>query len=319
MMHFTDQIPARAFGFHSDKTVLGFKQTLSRVGRIVPIDVTHAFDPMFFEQMRLWWEWKDTRAPLFISGPTGCGKTSGVLQFLARVRCPAITFTCRAHTDKNDLVGNYAVVESGGFVWQDGPAALAWRYGLTLVINEFTLAPAEVWVSANDILEGDAIVNERTGEVIERHANARVIITDNTLPAGDDSEYLSRNDQDASVIDRCWHIRMHYLDGPTEAAMLTKKLRETNAIGRFENDAIAAAVRFAQKSREPNTARCMHPISSRVLERFLSVFFRMREAGNKTGFDLLEKALSLSLTAGLNDEEQTYLQQLAHFEFAAVR
>ena len=319
MMQFTDCISARAFGLDSDKTVLGFKLDTSRIGRIVPIDTTHSFDKDFFEALRLWWEWDDTRAPLFISGPTGCGKTSGAMQFLARVGAHAATVTCRARMDKNDLIGAYTVAQEGGFIWQDGPASAAWRHGLVLVINEFTLAPPEVWVSANDILEGDALVNDRTGEVLARHPNTRVIITDNTAPGGDASDYLARNDQDASVIDRCWHIRLNYPDAESEVAMLEAKLRSiTDSFGPFEDKAVRAAVRFARKSRESQTLECSHPVSCRVLERFLGILFRMRNAETEKGSDVLEKALNLALTAGLSRDDTAYLQQLAHFEFAAV-
>ena len=325
MMQFTDEISARKFGFDSEKTVHGFKDQPTRFGRIARIDVAHAFDAAFFEKMKMWWEWEDTCAPLFISGPTGCGKTSGVMQFLARLNAPAITLTCRARMDKNDLIGNFTVADGGGFSWQDGPASLAWRHGLTLVINEFTLAPAEVWVSANDILEGDAIVNERTGEVLKRHANTRVIITDNTAPASESSFYLARNGQDAGVVDRCWHIRMDYLESEKEVAMLVEKFTRFaahfgKAFGAFEKKAIDAAVRFARKSREENDAVCIHPISSRVLERFLGIYFEMREnaKSHAKATDLVEAALSLALTAGLGTSEKDYLQQLAHFEFAKI-
>lgn len=319
MMQFTDCISARAFGLDSDKTVLGFKQDISRIGRIVPIDPAHSFDPDFFEALRLWWEWNDTRAPLYISGPTGCGKTSGVMQFLARVGARASTVTCRARMDKNDLIGSYTVCEQGGFIWQDGPASAAWRHGLVLVINEFTLAPPEVWVSANDILEGDALVNDRTGEVLARHPNTRVIITDNTAPGGDATDYLARNDQDASVIDRCWHIRLNYPDAGAEAAMLEAKLRPyTDSFGPFEAKAVRAAVRFARKSWESASLQCSHSVSCRVLERFLGILFRMKTATANPSSDVLEKALSLALTAGLSQDDTAYLQQLAHFEFASL-
>ena len=319
MMQFTDCISARAFGLDSDKTVLGFKLDASRIGRIVPIDKNHAFEETFFEALRLWWEWDDTRAPLYISGPTGCGKTSGVMQFLARVGARATTVTCRARMDKNDLIGSYTVREQGGFTWQDGPASTAWRHGLVLVINEFTLAPPEVWVSANDILEGDALANDRTGEVIVRHPNTRVIITDNTAPGADTTDYLARNDQYASVIDRCWHVRLNYPDADTEAAMLQAKLRGiTASFGAFESEAVRAAVRFARKSRQSDSLTCSHPVSCRVLERFLGILFRMRSTASENVSDILEKALSLALTAGLNKDDTAYLQQLAHFEFASL-
>jgi len=317
-MQFNTKIPAKEFGGAIKHPILGFcKGETPPYGRIAPIDLAHAFDAKTLDALRLWWEWYDTRSPLFISGPTGCGKTSTVMQFLARVHAPAVTITCRSRMDKQDLIGNFVVKEGtdNGFAWQDGPACLAWRYGLTLVINEFTVAPPEIWVSANDILEGDAIVNERTGEVIPRHANTRVIITDNMAPAGGATSYLNRNDQDASVIDRCWHIRMDYLPADVEEGMLAKTLSEHFDIGLAEKKAISAAVRVARKSREENGAKCTHPLSSRVLVRFLGILFRMSKDAPK-GADVVADALALTLTSGLDESECAYLQQLAHFEFA---
>ena len=172
-MQFTARIPARSFGFESEHTVLGFEPThiATLAARSITPDPEHLFEAEFFEEMRLWWEWDDTRSPLYISGPSGCGKTSTVLQFLARVHAPAVTVTCRRRTEKSDLIGQWGMDGSGGFAWFDGPAAIAWRYGCVLVINEFSLAPPEVWVAVNDLFEGDALYIERTGG-IPTHASS---------------------------------------------------------------------------------------------------------------------------------------------------
>lgn len=320
-MNFTTEIPSKEFGVHSKRPVLGFtKGENPPYGRIAPIDTAHVFDVKTFEALRLWWEWEDTRSPLFISGPTGCGKTSTVMQFLARVNAPAVTITCRSRMDKNDLIGNFVIREGGegenAFAWQDGPASLAWRHGLVLVINEFTMAPPEVWVSANDLLEGDSIVNERTGEVIPKHPNARVIITDNVVPAGEVSAYLARNDQDRSVVDRCWHVRMDYLDAKVEEAMLEKKLSAYFDLDTKEKACVKAAVRMARKSREQTPMGAI-PVSSRVLVRFLSILFRMREDAPYS-LNMVENALNLALTSGLCESEGSILLQLANFEFASL-
>ena len=227
MMHFNARIPARAFGFESDHTVLGFKPTQKTpaAARLITPDEDHLFDPEFFEELRLWWEWDDTRSPLYISGPSGCGKTSTVLQFLARVQAPVVTITCRRRTEKNDLIGQWGINASGGFSWFDGPAAIAWRHGCVLVINEFSLAPAEVWVALNDLFEGDALFIERKRELIARHPNARVIVTDNCRcgGAGMDSQYLARNLQDTSTIERFWHLEARWPAREAEKMLLMRK------------------------------------------------------------------------------------------------
>ena len=62
-------------------------------------------------------------------------------------------FTARPRMDRRELIGRW-VLGPNGMTWVDGPAALAWRNGWVLLINEFSAAPPEVWVSANDLLKG---------------------------------------------------------------------------------------------------------------------------------------------------------------------
>ena len=69
------------------------------------------------------------------------------------MQMPAVVFTARPRMDRRELIGRW-VLGPSGMTWVDGPAALAWRNGWVLLINEFSAAPPEVWVSANDLLEG---------------------------------------------------------------------------------------------------------------------------------------------------------------------
>lgn len=209
-MTFTSCIPAQNFGLASEITIPGFQPlqlSSPAPAQFVAVDPCHVFEESFLEDFALWWTWHDTRTPLYIAGPTGCGKTTSVLQFLARVNVPVISVTCSRRFVKDDLVGRWGANE-GSFAWIDGPATIAWKTGAVLLINEFSLAPPEVWVGANDIFEGQPITIEKTGLSIPRHDNARVIVTDNcrcgTLP---ESAYSSRNQQDVSTCDRFWHLQ----------------------------------------------------------------------------------------------------------------
>lgn len=209
-MTFTSCIPAQNFGLASETTIPGFQPlqlSSPAPAQFVAVDPCHVFEESFLEDFVLWWTWHDTRTPLYIAGPTGCGKTTSVLQFLARVNVPVISVTCSRRFVKDDLVGRWGAHE-GSFAWIDGPATIAWKTGAVLLINEFSLAPPEVWVGANDIFEGQPITIEKTGLSIPRHDNARVIVTDNcrcgTLP---ESAYSSRNQQDVSTCDRFWHLK----------------------------------------------------------------------------------------------------------------
>ncbi len=327
-MRFTHRIPARAFGFQSDNTVLGFlpRCVPACLARTVAVDPNHTFSPLFFETMKLWWEWDDTRTPLYISGPTGCGKTTTAMQFLARVHAPVVTLTCRRRMDKNELIGSWgADAASGRFCWHDGPALTAWRYGYVLLINEFTAAPPEVWVSANDILEGDAIVNERTGEIVERHPNARVIITDNCrMQADSTTGYRGRHLQDMSVADRFWHLRADFLSPQDECRVLAAATKAHSK--HLSEDLITSILRActsfaAQTRRLASTAAgstACPALSTRVLIRFTGILFALMQADSRMSADKLTLALQMSYANALETEAAAALLQLAHLEFAGV-
>ena len=156
-----------------------------------------------------------------IMGPSGSGKTSTAMQFCARLGIPVVSVTARARMDRRELLGHWAL-QGGETRWIDGPALLAWKHGWTLLINEFSAAPADMWVSCNDILEGLPLDNGATGELVVPHPMTRVIVTDNTRGHSSeiDEGFFGRQIQDRSVIDRFWHMRMEGLGEAEEASLL---------------------------------------------------------------------------------------------------
>ncbi len=326
MMHFTARVPARNFGFLSERTVLGFQsQPKAPAGaRFITPDPDYVFAPDFFERLRLWWEWTDTSAPLFISGPAGCGKTSAVLQFLARVHAPVVSLTCRRRMDKYELIGQWgADPVTRDLVWTDGPALTAWRRGCVLLVNEMTSAPADVWVSANDLLEGDALVVDRTGEMVPRHPNARVIFTDNR-PLGDASEtqqYLGRHAQDLSVTDRCWHLAANYPDEALERQLLLRKTapHQQGLDAQRVEAIIREAVRFARATRvmPPDPRQAFPaPLSTRSLVRFAELLLCF--AATPGMEHPVRTALSLTLADGLSEDAAAAMQHAAQFDYAEL-
>ena len=326
-MQFTTRIPARTFGFESDKTVLGFlAHTVARpkMARTVPVDPDHVFDVRFFERLRLWWEWHDTRSRLFISGPSGCGKTSTVMQFLARVNAPVISITCRQRMDKSDFIGQWGMQE-GKFQWFDGPASVAWRYGCVLVINEFSLAPPEIWVALNDLFEGDALTNARRGEVIPRHPNARIIITDNIRCCDPQSAmaYRDRHVQDPSSAERFWHLTADWIDADAEKRLLTRRALAVRATPDFDvapwveaATALAAHTRSAEGVRIAGNRR-VPALSTRVLIRLVEIIVRTLSEGSPCK-DVLKDALDLAIAQALSVDAAAALQEMAHFDSASA-
>ncbi len=222
--------------------------------RIPQLHPHYVFTSEVFDDLSEWWRSAPTE-PLVISGPTGSGKTSAVLEWCARLRMPVVSVTARARMDKRELLGRW-VLESGAMRWVDGPAALAWRHGWLLLVNEYSAAPPEMWVSANDLLEGLPLEIDQTGEILPKHPCARVVLTDNTRGhAAESGEgYFGRHLQDRSVVDRCWHMRIEGLSEEDEAELLLKTVPERIRLRAGEARLREVCAKLAQAAAESRTA-----------------------------------------------------------------
>ena len=308
-MLFTNRISTAAFGLNArtERFVLGFQPREGMKAK----DPNFVFDPFRLEQTRLWWETADAE-PLCLNGPTGCGKTSFIREFLLRVNAPFVELTCHRKLDKSALLGGFVPTQKG-FEWRDGPAARAWREGLVLVINEFSIAPPEIWVAANDILEGGSLYIPQTGETIARHPNARVVITDNMALGADAADgYLGRESQDLSTVDRFWHIRCGYPAKEIELDIIRRKTADVavGLPGEEVTSLIEAAIRFAADSRNPQADSPIPAISTRVLIRMMRIILNWAHSKVKE-VDINKLSIELSIGNALNDDVREQLLTLS--------
>ena len=68
------------------------------------------------------------RMPMMLKGPTGCGKTRFVEHMAWKLNKPLITVACNEDMTASDLVGRF-LLDANGTRWQDGPLAMAARFG----------------------------------------------------------------------------------------------------------------------------------------------------------------------------------------------
>jgi len=161
--------------------------------------------------------------PLYVFGPTGCGKTSCIKQLAARLNYPVFEVTGHGRLEFADLVGHLAV-KDGNMVFEYGPLALAMRYGGLLLLNEIDITPPDVAAGLNSVLDGSPLcIAENGGELIVPHPMFRFAATANTNGGGDETGlYQGTQRQNIAWLDRFMLCELSYPQPEVEKSLLAK-------------------------------------------------------------------------------------------------
>jgi nitric oxide reductase NorQ protein len=119
------------------------------------------------------------RMPMMLKGPTGCGKTRFVEYMAWRLGKPLITVACNEDMTASDLVGRF-LLDASGTRWQDGPLALAARYGAICYLDEVVEARQDTTVVIHSLTDARRMLPlEKKGELIEAHPDFQIVISYN--------------------------------------------------------------------------------------------------------------------------------------------
>lgn len=112
---------------------------------------------------------------VLLEGPTGSGKTSGVLAYAAKNRHRFYSVSSSVGLEPSQLFGKF-IPNSGGastaqFVWQDGPVTDLVRHGGVLLLNEVNFIPERVGTVLFSLLDKRREIQlvDNKGEVIRAH------------------------------------------------------------------------------------------------------------------------------------------------------
>ncbi|MCD8340190.1 MAG: MoxR family ATPase [Burkholderiales bacterium] len=324
-------VDIKTFGLERSGSILGYRnQSLDPLSKsLIPeADPTYVFQEQQLGIMSAWWE-SANEEPLFISGPHGSGKTSFVNQFCARVGAPVVSLTARSRLDRTDLTGHWVIGKDKSMSYVDGPITRAWKHGYVFVANEMSAAPADFWLSINELLEGAPLFLEETGEVIKRHPRARIIMTDNIRGITDDAfgRYLGRNVQDPAVMDRCWKLRLEYIDADSEIKLIESKIPEVEVHGidfpAWKKEFAKRLRKAAERVREAYCGiNCSQPIeatiSTRVLLRLKDLLLISCTSKDLDYREALHWALRVSLTESVDPASALTVEKLVEAELGSI-
>lgn len=215
---------------------------------------------------------------LFITGPTGSGKTSSILEIAARLFWPTQSVTCHGRMELTDLIGIYGLSskapgQAPEMAFEYGPLAVAMRDGHILVLNEVDMMEPSELSGLNDILEGrPLVIAQNGGEMIKPHPMFRVVVTGNTSGNGDSTGlYAGTMIQNLAAMDRYRMIHVGYLPAEVESKVLAKSASDLPEFIRESMINVANDIRYLFVGDDASSQQLSITMSTRTLKRWATL------------------------------------------------
>lgn len=139
--------------------------------------------------------------PVFITGPSGNGKTLSIEQVCALLGREYVCASMTPETDEGDLLGNYVLIDNQ-MVWRDGIVTVAARRGAVLCLDEIDYG-AQNLSCLQRVLEGKPFLLKKKGEVVTPKDGFQIIATANTKGKGsEDGRYMFTNVLNEAFLER---------------------------------------------------------------------------------------------------------------------
>ena len=121
----------------------------------------------------------DTKLPVMLKGPTGCGKTRFVEYMAHYLNKPLITVSCHEDLFASDLIGRY-LLKHDETVWVDGPLTQAVRHGAICYLDEIVEARKDTTVVIHPLTDNRRTLSiDKKGETISAHPDFLMVISYN--------------------------------------------------------------------------------------------------------------------------------------------
>ena len=121
----------------------------------------------------------NSRIPVMVKGPTGCGKSRFIEYMAWKLQKPLITVACNEDMTAADLVGRF-LLDENGTRWQDGPLTVAARIGAICYLDEVVEARQDTTVVIHPLTDHRRVLPlDKKGELLEAHPGFQLVISYN--------------------------------------------------------------------------------------------------------------------------------------------
>lgn len=238
---------------------------------------------------------------LLMVGPTGCGKTSLVVELASLLNTPIQRINLDGDVRSSDFLGQMSLTVDSKTgqsvtVWTDGVLPRAMRRGHWLILDELDAAPPQILMTCQAVLEVGhrLVIKENSGEVIHPHPDFRIVATANTLGHGDQSGlYAGTNVINEATLDRFGIVIEYGYPEIKEEAAIVRAKSDVSAKQAKQMCDVAKKVRDGAKNDE-----CFCTFSTRKLINWGVLIVKL---------DNHERAAQYTVLQRLNAEDCKYV------------
>ncbi len=296
---------AKTFDLEELPEELSVSGYAERTPFVPAIDPTYRFRKELLSDLLAWHMLGGTEG-LYLTGPTGSGKSTLITQASARLNIPVQRVTAHSRLETPELVGHYALVD-GSMSFVDGPLTTAMREGHWFLLDEIDLLDPATAAGLNGIVEGaPLVIPEKGGEMVVAAPGFAFIATGNTAGSGDQTGlYQGTLRQNLAFLDRFWMVEVDYPTAEQETAILAQSAPAVPEEIRKGMVSYAAEVRKLFLGGQIEVT-----LSTRTLIRWakLAEFFRPMAAQGKNP---LHHALERALSFRAEPESRSALAEIA--------
>ena len=249
--------------------------------------------------------------PLWISGPTGCGKTDALKNVFAALHIPTVIVSAKSSTEPDDILGRVQL-RNGNTVFVPGDLLKAYEKGYAIIFDEIDGYNPEVIMACHRLLER-AVITLDDGTIITPASRIYMAATANTRGDGQGGDvYTATNIFNMASLSRFERWEMTY-----PSAFVEEQILENSFNGKLQSSILKNMVKTAADIRRAyQDGNCPSPISIRDLLRWGR---KLVQAWHRTDVAPLYHSFDKAFGNGVDPHVRAMLHTLiqTHFGVAA--